>query len=130
MPANEAVAAAILAKWGHIIAGTLGVAVTLAYVHTMSLRQMVIAACSGMVSCVWGTPVAVAVIRHYITIDFEPATLDGLTGLTGFLLGMCGIYMTAAVLRLAEGFSRDPVGTFNQLTGRQCPAPVSKEGER
>lgn len=118
MPTETAAGAAAWAKWGYIFAGALGVAVTIAWMQTMTRRQMVLAIASGMASSIWGTPVAIAVARGYLPPAVGQEVIDGLAGMIGFSLGMVGIYLAGGVLRMAEGFSANPWAVIDRLRGR------------
>lgn len=119
MPTESAAGAAIWAKWGHVFAGALGIAVTLAWAQTMSTRQMVLATSSGLATSLWGTPIAVAVARTYLPATIGLDVMDGLTGLIGFVGGMVGIFLAGGVMRMAESFSKDPWAIFDRLRGKK-----------
>lgn len=115
---TEAAATALWAKWGHVFAGAFGIAITLAWMRTMDTRQVVIAACSGTVLILWGTPVAMEITRGYLPTGLSLEVMDAITGLTGAAMGAGGIYFFSGLMRIGENFSRDPWAILDRLRGR------------
>lgn len=117
---TEAAAGVVWAKWSHIFAGALGIAAIVSFTPSMTPAQRVLALLSGMASAIWGTPLIVLALRIYV-IPPQYATeevLESVSGLSGFLLGMIGIYLVTASLRMAETFSKDPWWVIDRLRGK------------
>ena len=116
---TESAAGIVWAKWGHLVAGFLGIAATIAFMPTMTRSQVVLAASSGAILVLWGTPVAMAVARGYLPAGaIDQAAMDGLTGLTGAALGACGIFIVSGLLRMGAGFAANPWAVIDRLRGR------------
>lgn len=117
-PHSTAAASIAWAKWGHVFAGALGIAATLAYMRTMTQSQLVLVGSSGAIMVLWGTPVAMAIARGYLPGDLSQDVMDGITGLTGALMGGGGIFIVSGLLRIGEGFAADPWALIDRLRGR------------
>lgn len=118
MPTETAAAGAVWAKWGHVFAGALGIAVTLAWMQTMNTRQMVLAASSGTICILWGTPIAMAVMRGYLPPSLGLDVMDSISGLTGALMGAGGIFVISGFMRLGESFAANPWALLDRLRGK------------
>lgn len=117
---SETAAGVAWAKWGHVFAGALGVGAVLAWAPAMSPAQKVLALLSGMASAIWGTPIAVAVLRAQVNESLlSPEVLESIAGMSGFSLGMLGIFIVTGFLRLAESFSQNPWGFIDRLRGKK-----------
>lgn len=119
MPTETAAASIAWAKWGHVFAGALGIAATLAYMPTMSKSQMILAGSSGAIMVLWGTPVAMAVSRGYLPPGLDQSVMDGITGLVGALMGACGLFFVSGILRIGESFADDPWKIIDRFRGRK-----------
>jgi hypothetical protein len=85
----------------------------------MDTRQMVLAASSGAICILWGTPIAMAVMRGYLPAATAVEVLDGVSGMTGAIMGAGGIFLVSGLLRIGEGFASNPWAIIDRLRGRK-----------
>ena len=99
---------ALMAKYAFLIAGFIGALLSLSFVKALQVRHIYAALVTGAATAHYGTPL----VGHFLGL---PASV--LPGI-GFLIGVMGMNLIPALLKLSAEVARSPVQFIKTLIKR------------